>query len=152
MVKPKKCRMVSSLPNVTYFKPAGIPLRFLNEVCLSVEEAEALRLKDLEGLEQVEGAVSMGVSRPTFQRVLSSARKKVADALLNGKAIKIEGGTFKVTGLQLPCRKGQNWIKTMDMRKRNSFQLHLLQRYRCENRIIGRSTQQKRREKKNIKP
>jgi predicted DNA-binding protein (UPF0251 family) len=99
--------MVSAVPNVTYFKPAGIPLSFLNEIRLSVEEAEALRLKDLEGLEQIEGAVSMGVSRPTFQRVLSSARKKVADALLNGKAIKIQGGSFQVTGTQLPCGENQ---------------------------------------------
>jgi predicted DNA-binding protein (UPF0251 family) len=114
MVKTKKCRMVSSLPNITYFKPAGIPMRFLNEVRLSVEEAEALRLKDLEGLEQVEGAVSMGVSRPTFQRVLSSARKKVADALLNGKAIRIEGGSFQITGMRLCCRKGHSWINPVD--------------------------------------
>ena len=106
MVKPKKCRMVSALPNVTYFKPAGIPLHFLNEIRLSVEEAEALRLKDLEGLEQSEGAVSMGVSRPTFQRVLSSARKKVSDALLNGKAIRIEGGSFQVINIGPDCHAG----------------------------------------------
>ena len=106
--------MVSAVPNVTYFKPAGIPLSFLNEIRLSVEEAEALRLKDLEGLEQIEGAVSMGVSRPTFQRVLSSARKKVADALLNGlshqsgeRSFTIQGGSFQVTGTQLPCGENQ---------------------------------------------
>jgi predicted DNA-binding protein (UPF0251 family) len=97
--------MVSAMPNATYFKPAGIPLLYLNEICLSVEEAEALRLKDLEGLEQVEGAISMGISRPTFQRILSSARKKVADALLNGKAIKIEGGNFQVNVQKLCCHK-----------------------------------------------
>jgi predicted DNA-binding protein (UPF0251 family) len=91
MVRPKKCRMVSAMPNATCFKPAGIPLLYLNEICLSVEEAEALRLKDLEGLDQVEGAISMGISRPTFQRILSSSLKKVDDALLNGKSIKIEG-------------------------------------------------------------
>ncbi len=105
MVRPKKCRMVSMLPDANYFKPAGIPLHYLNEIHLSVEEAEALRLKDLEGLEQVEGAVKMGVSRPTFQRVLSSARKKVADALLNGKAIKIEGGNFQIIKPGLCCCK-----------------------------------------------
>jgi predicted DNA-binding protein (UPF0251 family) len=101
MVRPKKCRIVSSLPDVTYFKPAGIPLHFLDEVCLSVEELEAIRLKDLEDLEQVEGAKRMGISRPTFQRVLTSARKKVADALLHGKAIRIEGGSYKINDIHL---------------------------------------------------
>jgi predicted DNA-binding protein (UPF0251 family) len=114
MVRPKKCRMVASVPNVTYYKPAGIPLRFLNEVRLSIEEAEALRLKDLEGLEQSEGAVKMGISRPTFQRILSSARKKVADALLNGKAIRIEGGNFQVTGTRTCCHRGHNGVRQLD--------------------------------------
>ena len=103
MVRTKKCRVVSSLPNVTYFKPAGIPLRFLSEIRLSVEEAESLRLKDIEGLQQTEAAGKMGVSRPTFQRVLSAARKKVADALLNGKAIRIEGGSFQVSTISPGC-------------------------------------------------
>jgi predicted DNA-binding protein (UPF0251 family) len=96
MPRPPKCRRVAFLPETTYFKPAGIPLRVLDEVRLSVEEAEAIRLKDLEGLEQAPGAERMNISRPTFQRVLASARRKIADALLNGKAIKIEGGNFEV--------------------------------------------------------
>jgi predicted DNA-binding protein (UPF0251 family) len=114
MVKTKKCRLVSALPGITYFKPAGIPLRFLEEVQLSVEEAEALRLKDLEGLEQAQGAVRMGVSRPTFQRILSSARKKISDALLNGKAVRIEGGNFRLTGARLNCRRGHSWVTELD--------------------------------------
>jgi len=84
------------MPGVTYFKPAGIPLRLLEEVRLSLEEAEAIRLKDLEGLEQEQGAEKMGVSRPTFQRVLAKARRKIADALLNGRAIRIEGGNYEL--------------------------------------------------------
>src|SRR4030066_298945 len=94
MSRPFKCRRVAYMPDVTYFKPAGIPLRDLEEVRLSIEEAEALRLKDLEGLEQEQGAEKMNISRPTFQRILASARQKVADALLNGKAIRIDGGNF----------------------------------------------------------
>jgi len=90
-----KCRRIAFLPEVTYFKPAGIPLRFLEEVRLSLEEAEAIRLKDLEDLDQEQAAMRMNISRPTFQRVLESARKKVADALLNGKAVRIEGGNFE---------------------------------------------------------
>jgi uncharacterized protein len=97
MARPQKCRRVEFLPNATYFKPAGVPLRDLEEVSMSIEEAEAIRLKDLEGLEQEQGAEKMNVSRPTFQRVLASARQKVADALLNGKAIRIEGGNFEMS-------------------------------------------------------
>jgi predicted DNA-binding protein (UPF0251 family) len=96
MPRPLKCRRVAFLPGATYFKPAGIPLRVLDEIRLSVEEAEAIRLKDVEGLEQGEGAEKMNISRPTFQRVLASARQKIADALLSGKAIRIEGGNFEV--------------------------------------------------------
>ena len=103
MSRPFRCRRVAFMPGVTYFKPAGIPLSDLEEVCLSVEEVEALRLKELEGLEQAQGAENMNISRPTFQRILASARKKMADALLNGKAIRIEGGNFEVTSLRCKC-------------------------------------------------
>jgi predicted DNA-binding protein (UPF0251 family) len=96
MPRPPKCRRVAYLPEATYFKPAGIPLRALSEVRLSIEEAEAIRLKDLEGLEQEPSAEKMNISRPTFQRVLASARQKIADALLKGKAIRIEGGNFEM--------------------------------------------------------
>ena len=109
MPRPPKCRRVAFLPNVTYFKPAGIPLRDLEEVQLSVEEAEAIRLKDLEGLEQEEGAERMNISRPTFQRVLASARQKIADALLNGKAISIEGGSFEMAFSRFKCLNGHEW-------------------------------------------
>jgi predicted DNA-binding protein (UPF0251 family) len=96
MPRPPKCRRVSFIPEVTYFKPAGIPLIALKEIHLSVEEIEAIRLKDLEGLEQEQGAKRMNISRPTFQRILISARQKMADALLGGKAIRIEGGSFEM--------------------------------------------------------
>lgn len=109
MSRPPKCRRVAFLPGVTYFKPSGIPLATLEEVRLSVEEAEAIRLKDLEGLEQEQGAEKMSVSRPTFQRVLAAARKKIADALLNGKAIRIEGGNFEMASRRFKCREGHEW-------------------------------------------
>lgn len=109
MPRPPKCRRVAYMPEVTYFKPAGIPLRALEEVYMSVEEAEAIRLKDLEGMEQEQGAENMNVSRPTFQRVLASARQKIADALLNGKAIRIEGGNFEITWRRFRCRDGHEW-------------------------------------------
>lgn len=109
MSRPPKCRRVAFLPPATYFKPAGIPLRVLEEVQLSVEEAEAIRLKDLEGLEQEEGAERMSISRPTFQRVLASGRQKIADALLNGKAIRIEGGSFEMAFSRFKCLNGHEW-------------------------------------------
>lgn len=109
MARPLKCRRVAFMPGITFFKPAGTPLRALEEVQLTVEEAEALRLKDLEGLEQQKGAEKMNISRPTFQRVLASARQKTADALLNGKAIRIEGGNFEISPLRLRCANKHEW-------------------------------------------
>ncbi|MEN8614273.1 DUF134 domain-containing protein [Dehalogenimonas sp. THU2] len=100
MTRPPKCRAVESMPGVTYYKPAGIPLRLIEELVLPVEGLEALRLKDLEGLDQAECAAKMGISRATFQRVLAKARKTVAEALTTGKAIKIEGGVFFLTDSQ----------------------------------------------------
>jgi predicted DNA-binding protein (UPF0251 family) len=109
MGRPPKCRRVAFLPEATYFKPAGMPLRVLNEIRLSVEEAEAIRLKDLEGLEQEECAQRMNVSRTTFVRVLNSARRKMADVLLNGKALRIEGGNFKMASQRFRCDSGHEW-------------------------------------------
>ncbi len=109
MPRPQKCRRVSYLPDVTYFKPAGIRMVKLEEVRLSVEEVEAIRLKDLENLEQEQAAGKMNISRPTFQRVLASGRSKMADALLNGKALKIEGGNFEMTSRQFKCLNGHRW-------------------------------------------
>ena len=109
MPRPRKCRRVEFIPGATYFKPAGIPLRLLEEVVVSVEEAEAMRLKDLEGLEQEECAQKMSVSRTTFSRVLDSARRKMADALLNGKAVRIEGGNFEMAERRFRCITGHEW-------------------------------------------
>jgi uncharacterized protein len=93
--RPIRARKISFDSNVIYFKPAGVPLRDLEEIIITFEEAESLRLKDVEELNQEECAKKMGISQPTFFRVLNSARKKVSDAIVNGKAIKIEGGNFE---------------------------------------------------------
>jgi uncharacterized protein len=90
MPRPKLNRRVKFRPNVTYFKPRGIPLRSLGVVSLYAEELEALRLKNIEGLDQEECARRMHTSQSTFQRILSSAYKKVSEALIKGKAIEIE--------------------------------------------------------------
>ena len=102
-------RRVSSGPLVTYFKPAGIRMAELGEVQLLVEEAEAIRLNDLEGLEQEECAEKMNISRSTFSRLLDSARQKIADALLNGKAIRIEGGNYEMAIRRFRCLEGHEW-------------------------------------------
>jgi predicted DNA-binding protein (UPF0251 family) len=81
----------------------------LEEVRLLVEEAEAIRLNDLDGLEQEDCATRMNVSRSTFSRILDSARRKVADALLNGKAIRIEGGNFEMATRRFRCLQGHEW-------------------------------------------
>ena len=109
MGRPPLWRRVDFIPQVTYFKPAGIPLAVLEEVQLSVEEAEAIRLKDMEGLEQEDCSHRMNISRTTFARVLNSARQKMADALLNGKAIRIEGGNFQPALQRFACRRGHEW-------------------------------------------
>jgi len=109
MPRPVKCRRVSFFPEARYFKPAGVPIRDLETVCLTVEELEAIRLKDLEGLEQEQGAEKMNVSRPTFQRILTSARQKVADALFNGKGLRIEGGNFEFPPCHFRCVNGHEW-------------------------------------------
>lgn len=109
MARPPKRRRVEFIPGITCFKPAGIPLSSLETVVLTVDELEAIRLKDIQDLEQEDCAESMGVSRATFFRILSSARKKIATALIEGKAISIKGGNFKFYG-NLRCKKcGSVW-------------------------------------------
>jgi len=89
MVRPIKPRRIQFDPNVVYFKPRAIPLSMLEEVNLSLDEVEALRLCDFKNMEQREAAKRMKISQSTLARILNSARKKVATALIEGKAIKI---------------------------------------------------------------
>ena len=86
-----KCRRhIEGQPGINYYKPVGIPLRFLDEVNLLLDEFEAIRLADLEGLYQEDAAEKMKISRQTFGRILTSAHNKIADAIINGKSIRIE--------------------------------------------------------------
>lgn len=89
MPRPKRCRRVRINPKAYYFKPQGIPLRVLEDVSLSIEELEALKLKNIEKLSQEECAEKMNTSQSTFQRIISSAHRKVSEALIKGKAVKI---------------------------------------------------------------
>lgn len=88
--------MVYAEPGVDYFKPRGVPIKEIEEVVISLEEFEAIRLKDLNELEQTEVAKKMKISQPTLHRMLSSVRKKISDAIINGKAIKIHGGNYYI--------------------------------------------------------
>ncbi|MCL5431834.1 MAG: DUF134 domain-containing protein [Patescibacteria group bacterium] len=90
MPRHKIPRCVRFNPDVIYFKPQGIPLRMLEEVVLRADELEALKLYDVDGLEQTKAAEKMKISQPTFARILDSANKKIAEALVKGKAIRIE--------------------------------------------------------------
>ena len=90
MVRPRICRKLRFRPRAHYFKPQGIPMHHLEEIILSKEEMEAIKLKDFDGLEQVEAAEKMNTSQSTFQRILFSARYKIAQAIVGGKALRIE--------------------------------------------------------------
>ncbi|MFA4999427.1 MAG: DUF134 domain-containing protein [Parcubacteria group bacterium] len=92
MPRPRLCRKVEFNPNVTYFKPQGIPMRELEIIELTAEEMEAYRLRHINNLEQKKAAKKMCTSQSTYQRILYSAYEKIADALINGKAIKILKG------------------------------------------------------------
>ncbi|MFH1391970.1 MAG: DUF134 domain-containing protein [Candidatus Diapherotrites archaeon] len=94
MPRPTIPRRILFQTEVTFFKPAGIPLVGLEKVVLTFEEVEALRLKEVEGKNQTKSAKEMGISQPTFFRIISIARKKISDAIVNGKAIKVEGGNY----------------------------------------------------------
>ncbi|MFC1590667.1 DUF134 domain-containing protein [Candidatus Omnitrophota bacterium] len=93
--RPKKTRLVQGGPRIAQFSPRGRPGR-PDEVELTVDQFEAIRLADYKGLEQRQACKLMGISRPTFTRVLMAARKKVADGLVNGKIIKIGGGEVRI--------------------------------------------------------
>jgi len=91
MPRPKIARQMRFQPNVSYFKPRGVPLRELDEVVLLSDELEAIKLYEIDGLSQLEAAKSMKVSQPTFARILAKANQKIASAIVVGKAIRIEG-------------------------------------------------------------
>lgn len=101
MVRPKLCRIVSWQPGCRQFSPVGVPAEKLDRVVLTVDELEAIRLADLQGLYQEEAARRMGVSRQTFGRIISSGRRKVAQALTEGLALLIEGGTFTMAQMRV---------------------------------------------------
>ena len=104
MPRPIKIRRIACCPEANYYKPRGIPVAELEEVILSTDELEAIRLADLDGLYQEIAAVNMNISRQTFGNIIRSAHQKIADALVNGKALKIEGGVVAIEERQFSCQ------------------------------------------------
>lgn len=102
MPRPKKCRMVGFVPDNPCFHPQ---MDNAEEVVLSIEEIEAMRLSDFLEMEQDSAAKSMDVSRGTFQRIIHAARKKTVDALIHGKTIRIDGGSYELTAPKPCCRR-----------------------------------------------
>ena len=110
MGRPYKLRQVEYPPIFPIFKPARIPMSELEEVTLTLDEYEAIRLADYECLTHEEGAVKMEVSRPTFTRIIEIARKKFSSALIEGKALRIEGGEYRIRKNLSKCRQcGHYW-------------------------------------------
>ncbi len=120
MPRPPKRRKISFLPRLTYFKPAGVPLKKLKEVHIKVDELEALRLKDLEGLDQEACADKMGISRPTFHRIINAARSKITGALIEGSAIRLDRGNILE---QITCSHCGENIKLTDHRHAYHFEV-----------------------------
>ena len=115
MARPTKWRKIENIPTIPYFIPSDKNLDDIPDNILKLEELEAIRLKDLEGLEQTECAEKMQVSRPTFQRILLSAREKIADSLINGKTIHIEGGNFTRNICPVQCLDcGKEWMESYE--------------------------------------
>jgi predicted DNA-binding protein (UPF0251 family) len=92
MARPCKSRKITSEPRAYYFKPRAVPLCELEEATLGLDEFQALKSAELDGKDQAAAAAAMKISRQTFGTILASARRKLADAVVNGKALKIEGG------------------------------------------------------------
>ena len=103
-------RRIGFQPKTVYFKPAGVPLEEIREIVIGQDEVEAMRLKNLLGFPQEEAASRMGVSQPTFHRLINTAHQKITDAIINGKALRIEGGnvTFEEEAVR-PCRWRKDW-------------------------------------------
>lgn len=138
--RPKVKKIVSAIPIYAYFKPQGIPMTKLDLVKLDVEELEALKLKDSENLDQKNAAQRMGISRSTFQRLLASARKKVANSILEGKALRVEGGNY-IPGedvIESRCLKGAYhfFVKKGQLSPEKEYKLSKVSCPECGERLV----------------
>jgi len=103
MPRPQKERKVHKPPIYTRFKPTGIAAKGLKQITLSLDEYEAIRLADYFGMSQEEASEEMEISRPTFTRLIETARKKMSDFLINGKVLNLEGGNIHFKNNVIKC-------------------------------------------------
>lgn len=139
--RPVLDKIVNTIPLFVYYKPQGIPINKLDELNLTLEEIEALNLKDRQGLDQTEAARKMCISRSTFQRLLKSGRRKIIDAIVEGKAIKIEGGNYIPDKdiVRKKCLKGNYHylIKKEDLKQSNQeYKVSKIKCPKCGKRLI----------------
>jgi uncharacterized protein len=121
MTRPKCCRKIAVLPEVRHYLPNGESASLKGEVILSLDELEAIRLADFEELYQENAAAKMGISRQTFGRIIESAHKKIADSILHGKALKIDGGNVSVRKSAMQkCRKCSSQFERVCGKKRET--------------------------------
>ena len=140
MARPFKWRIIEHLPTVTYFVPSETAPSSVPENVLKLEELEAIRLKDLEGLEQSACADKMEVSRQTFQRILLSARGKLADSLINGKAIHVVGGHSTQNIWLIKCLDcGREWTESFENMKSPRMDSHPCPTCHSENTRCGQT-------------
>ncbi len=136
MVKPRKKRNVLYPPKALYFKPQGRQPSNQPDVILTIDEYEAIRLADHRKLKQEEAAKKMNISRPTFTRLIESARNKIAQAIVNGRPIRIEGGDFIFLKNRIKCRScGYVW----ESKTSNTNQVNCPSCYSSEVEDVGRS-------------
>jgi len=131
--RPVIDKIINTLPLYVYYKPHGIPLKKLKEETLNLEEIEALNLKDNQGLDQKSAAGKMGISRSTFQRLLKSARKKIACSLIEGKTIRFEGGNY-IQDKEIKktkCLKGSFHFKIKKNDINGRDQEHTISKIKC---------------------
>jgi len=139
--RPKIGKIVDVLPLFAYYKPQGIPMTKLDVINLTLEEVEALKLKDKDNLNQTEAAKKMGISRSTFQRLLRSGREKMVKAILEGKALKVEGGNYipNENIIKTKCLKGSYhfFIKKGNLKsKEEKYKISKIKCPECGKRLI----------------
>ncbi|MFD3155378.1 DUF134 domain-containing protein [Haloimpatiens sp. FM7330] len=115
MPRPRKWRKVGYVPTNNVFGPLQCGNSNREVINMEVEELESLRLMDLEGYDQIKCAQLMGIARSTFQRIYSSAKGKVADSIVNGKVLKIEGGNYTLNICKMVCKDcGYVWDESFE--------------------------------------
>ncbi|HOD75027.1 MAG TPA: DUF134 domain-containing protein [Syntrophorhabdaceae bacterium] len=131
MPRPTCKRRIGFQPKAVFFKPAGIPLGVVQEIVIGHDEVEAMRLKNLLGYPQEEAANQMGVSQPTFHRLINAAHQKITDAIINGKALRIDGGNVTINEETVgPCHWRKHWGRGCSSAEAVASQVSLTQEER----------------------